>query len=69
MLTFKDMISVRDRITHSGRVVDPEDKKKAAKLYFELTSILTKVFLKILVPDDDTFYQQYVGPWISRLNR
>ena len=61
--SLKEIISVRDRITHSGRFVDPKDKTKAAKLYFELTSILTKVFLKILVPDDDTFYQQYAGPW------
>lgn len=61
--SLKEIILVRDRITHSGRFVDPKDKKKAAKSYFELTSILTKVFLKILVLDDDTFYQQYVGPW------
>jgi hypothetical protein len=59
----KEIIEVRDSITHSGRFVDPMDKTKAAKSYFELTSILTKVFLRILVPDDDTFYQQYARPW------
>jgi hypothetical protein len=60
--TLKEIIEIRDRITHSGRFVDPEDKRKAAKAYFELITILTKVFLKILVPNDDTFYQQFVGP-------
>lgn len=59
----KEIIKVRDRITHSGRFVDPEDKTKAAKAYFKLITILTKVFLRILVPDDDTFHQQFVGPW------
>jgi hypothetical protein len=59
----KKIIPIRDRIIHSGRFIDPEDKRKAAKLYFELGNILTKVFLKILVPDDDTFYQQNAGPW------
>jgi uncharacterized protein YutE (UPF0331/DUF86 family) len=59
----KEIIEVRDRITHSGRFVDPKDRTRAAKAYFELTSILIKVFLKILVPDDDTFYKQHVGPW------
>jgi uncharacterized protein YutE (UPF0331/DUF86 family) len=59
----KEIIKVRDSITHSGRFVDPKDKTRAAKAYFELTSILTKVFLKILVPDDDSFYRQHVGPW------
>lgn len=58
----KEIIEVRDKITHSGRFVDPEDKRKAANMYFELISILTKVFLKILVLDDNTFYQQYGGP-------
>jgi hypothetical protein len=50
----KEIIEVRDKITHSGRFVDPEDKKKAANMY--------SLFLKILVPDDNTFYQQYGGP-------
>jgi hypothetical protein len=59
----KEIIKVRDRITHSGRFVDPKDRTRAAKAHLELTSILTKVFLKILVPDDDTFYQQFVRPW------
>lgn len=59
----KEIIEIRDRITHSGRFVDPKDKTKAAIAYFKLTTILTKVFIRILVPDDDTFYQQYVGPW------
>lgn len=59
----KEIVPIRDRIIHSGRFVDPQDKRKAAKVYFELGNILTKVFLKILVPDDDTFYQQPVGPW------
>ena len=51
----KEIIKVRDRITHSGRFVDPKDRTKAAKAYFKLITILTKVFLRILVPDDDTF--------------
>ena len=55
----KEIIEIRDRITHSGRFFDPQDKTKAAKAYFELITILTKVFLRILVPDDDTFYQQF----------
>lgn len=59
----KEIIKVRDRITHSGRFVDPKDRTKAAKAYFKLITILTKVFLRILVPDDDTFHQQFVGPW------
>jgi uncharacterized protein YutE (UPF0331/DUF86 family) len=59
----KEIIKVRDSITHSGRFVDPKDKTRAAKAYFELTSILTKVFLKILIPNDDSFYRQHVGPW------
>jgi hypothetical protein len=59
----KEIIKVRDRITHSGRFIDPKDKTRAARAYLELTSILTKVFLKILVPDDDSFYRQHVGPW------
>lgn len=58
----KEIIEVRDRITHSGRLVDPVDKKKTVKTYLELISILTKVFHKILIPDDNTFYQ-YAEPW------
>ena len=59
--SLKEIIEVRDRITHSGRFVDPKDKTKAVKV-LRVNNILTKVFLKILVPDDDTFYQQYGGP-------
>ena len=58
----KEIIEIRDRITHSGRLVDPKDKTKAAKAYFKLITILTKVFLRTLVPDN-TFSHQYVGPW------
>jgi hypothetical protein len=36
---------------------------KAAKTYFELRRLLTKVFLKILVPEDASFNQEYGGPW------
>lgn len=59
--TLKDIIEVRDGITHSGRFVDPEDSRKAARMYFELIDILSKVFIKILVPDDDSFYKNRVG--------
>jgi hypothetical protein len=59
----KEIIKVRDGITHSGRFVDPKDKTRAAKAHLELTSILTKIFLKILVPDDDSFSRQHVSPW------
>lgn len=49
--SLKKIIVVRDRITHSGRFIDnDQDKKKVSNTYFELKSLLTKVFLKILVP-------------------
>lgn len=61
--TLKDIIEVRDGITHRGRFVDPKDSRKAAKMYFELIDILAKVFIRILIPDDDTFYKSRVGLW------
>lgn len=56
-----EIIPIRDRIIHSGQFVNHEDKRKAAKVYSVLGSILTQVFLRILVPDDDTFYRP-IGP-------
>lgn len=58
-----DIIRVRNRITHSGRFADNDTEMKAAKTYFELRRLLTKVFLKILVPEDASFNQEYGGPW------
>ena len=57
----KEIIPIRDKIIHSGEFVNSDDKRKAAKVYSALGSILTQVFLRILVPDDDTFYRQ-IGP-------
>ena len=56
-----EIIPIRDRIIHSGQIVNREDKRKAAKVYSVLGSILTQVFLRILVPDDYTFYRP-IGP-------
>lgn len=62
--SLQNIIVVRDRITHSGRFVDDHrGKRKVSNTYFELKSLLTKVFIKILVPDDVTFYQEYDKPW------
>lgn len=57
--TLKDIIGVRDSITHMGKFTNIDsDEQKVGKTYLNLFVLLTKIFLKIL-PADDTFLKEY----------
>jgi len=58
----KDIVTVRDQITHKGRFINEDlDMKKVAQTYLELYGLLTKIFLEILIPEDPTFYQEFLN--------
>lgn len=55
-----NIITVRNEVTHKGKYGRNNlDIEKVAKTYLKLFSLLTRIFFRILVPDDTTFYQEF----------
>jgi uncharacterized protein YutE (UPF0331/DUF86 family) len=58
--SLNDIISVRNKIAHTGRFRSKIlDKEKVAQTYLKLFSLLTKIFFKILISDEDIFAQEF----------
>jgi hypothetical protein len=59
-----DIISVRNKITHTGRFrIGADDEKKVIQTYFKLFRLLTRIFLRILSYDADSIPGFTELPW------
>jgi len=54
------IISVRNKITHTGRFKDLlSNNRSVVESYFELFNLLSKIFFRILVNDVDIFNREF----------